>query len=112
MHELSITRNIVAIVSEAAHGRRVRTVTLEVGALSGVMADSIAFCFGVVSAETPVEGARLDIRKIDGRARCRLCGSEFAAPTLYSPCPCGSREVVLIGGEELKIKSLELEEAA
>jgi hydrogenase nickel incorporation protein HypA/HybF len=112
MHELSITRNIVAIVSEAARGHRVRTVTLEVGALSGVMADSIAFCFGVVSAETPVAGARLDIRKIDGRGRCRLCGSEFPAPALYSPCPCGSRDVELIGGEELNIKSLELEEAA
>jgi len=112
MHELSITRNIVAIVSEAAEGRRVRAVTLEVGTLSGVMADAIAFCFGVVSAETPVEGARLDIRKIDGRGRCRSCGSEFVAPALYAPCPCGSREVDLIGGEELNIKSMELEEAA
>lgn len=112
MHELSITRNIVAIVTEAAQGRRVRVVTLEVGTLSGVMADSIAFCFGVVSAETPIAGARLDIRKIDGCGRCRLCGSEFAAPELYSPCPCGSREVDLISGEELNIKSMELEEAA
>ena len=112
MHELSITRNIVAIVSEAARGRRVRAVTLEVGALSGVMAEAIAFCFGVVSAETPVDGARLDIRAVEGRGRCRSCGSEFVAPSLYSPCPCGSREVDLIGGEELNIKSMELEEAA
>lgn len=112
MHELSITRNIVAIVSEAAEGRRVLAVTLEVGALSGVMADAIAFCFGVVSAETPVEGARLHIRRIDGCGRCRQCGCEFPAPALYSPCPCGSRETDLIGGEELTIKSMELEEAA
>ncbi|MBS0250042.1 MAG: hydrogenase maturation nickel metallochaperone HypA [Proteobacteria bacterium] len=112
MHELSITRNIVAIASDAAKGRRVRTVTLEVGALSGVMPDAIAFCFGVVSAETPIAGALLDIRKIDGRGRCRACGSEFAAAALYAPCPCGSREVDLIRGEELNIKSLELEEAA
>ena len=45
MHELGISRNIVAIVGDAAKGRRVRRVTLEIGKLSGVMADAIVFCF-------------------------------------------------------------------
>ena len=65
MHELAITRNIVAIVGDAAQGRRVTRVTLEIGKLSGVMADAVAFCFDVVAAETPLAGARLDIRQID-----------------------------------------------
>ena len=55
MHELSITRNVVSIVEEAARGRRVRRVTLEVGELSGVVSDAIAFCFDVV---TRGDGAR------------------------------------------------------
>jgi Zn finger protein HypA/HybF involved in hydrogenase expression len=50
MHELAITRNIVAIVGEAARGRRVTRVTLEIGKLSGVMADAVAFCFDMVAA--------------------------------------------------------------
>ena len=58
MHELGITRNIVAIVEEAAKGRRVRRVTLEVGELSGVMSEAIAFCFDVVTAGTALEGAK------------------------------------------------------
>ena len=33
MHELGITRNIVAIVLEEAKGRKVKRVTLEVGKL-------------------------------------------------------------------------------
>lgn len=61
MHELGITRNIVAIVAEAANGRRVVKVTLEIGAQAGVMSDAIAFCFDVVAKGTPVEGAILDI---------------------------------------------------
>jgi hydrogenase nickel incorporation protein HypA/HybF len=112
MHELGITRNIVAIVSDAAKGRRVRRVTLEVGTLSGVMSEAIAFCFDVVAAGTVLEGAELDIRKIDGRARCTACGSEFATATLYSPCACGSRQIERVAGEELTIKTMELEEAA
>lgn len=112
MHELGITRNIVAIVSEAAAGRRVRRVTLEVGQLSGVMADAIRFCFDIVAEGTVVQGAALDILEPAGRARCRRCGDEFAAATLWAACPCGSRDVVRLHGEELSVKSMELEEAA
>lgn len=110
MHELAIARNIVAIVAEKAEGRRVRKVTLEVGRLSGVMAGAVAFCFDEVAAGTPLDGAGLDIREIDGRGRCRACNLEFAKPTLFAPCPCGSRQTVLLAGDELNIKSMELEE--
>jgi hydrogenase nickel incorporation protein HypA/HybF len=61
MHELGITRNIVAIAGEAARGRRVLRITLEVGALAGVAAEALAFCFDVVAQGTAVEGAVLDI---------------------------------------------------
>ena len=112
MHELGITRNIVAIVGDAAKGRRVRKVTLEVGALSGIMPEAIAFCFDVVAAGTALEGATLDIRKVEGRGRCSACGAEFATATLYTPCSCGSRHIERVAGEELLIKTMELEEAA
>ena len=112
MHELGIARNIVAIVSDAARGRKVRRVTLEVGALSGVMTDAIAFCFPVVAEGTLVEDALLDIHEIEGRARCTVCASEFAMPTLYTACPCGSRQLERLQGGELNIKTMELEEAA
>ena len=57
MHELGITRNIVAIVAEHAAGRKVTRVTLDVGRLSGVMSDAIRFSFDVVGDGTCVEGA-------------------------------------------------------
>ncbi len=112
MHELGITRTIVAIVGEAAKGRRVSRVTLEIGKLSGVMSEAIAFCFETVAQGTALEGASLEIREIEGRARCASCDSEFAAATLFAPCPCGSRRVTRLRGEELNIKSMELTEAA
>jgi hydrogenase nickel incorporation protein HypA/HybF len=112
MHELGITRNIVAIVSDAANGRRVRCVTIEIGKLSGVIKDAIVFCFDVVAQDTPLHGAKLEIHEIDGRARCLSCGEEFATPALFTPCPCGSRQSKRLQGEELLIKTMELEEAA
>jgi hydrogenase nickel incorporation protein HypA/HybF len=112
MHELAISRNIVAIVSDAAAGRPVRRVTLEVGKLSGVMRDAILFCFDIAAQGTVVEGAALDIREIDGRARCFDCGEEFVMTTLFEPCACGSRRLERLAGEELNVKSMELEEAA
>jgi hydrogenase nickel incorporation protein HypA/HybF len=112
MHELGITRNIVAIVGEAAKGRRVRRVTLEVGKLSGVMSGAIAFCFDVVASGTALEGASLEIAEIEGRARCEICNAEFETATLLTPCPCGSRRLFRLQGEELNIKSMELMEGA
>lgn len=107
MHELGIARSIVAVVADHAKGRRVKRVRLDVGRLSGVMAEAIRFSFDVVSAGTCVEGARLDIDEIGGRGRCRSCGSEFDTPALYTPCPCGSRHVERLSGEELKIREYE-----
>jgi len=112
MHELGIARNIVAIVDEAAKGRRVACVTLEIGALSGVMSEAIAFCFDAVAAGTAAEGATLEIVEIEGRARCQACGVEFATETLFSACACGSHRLTRLRGEELNVKSMELMEAA
>jgi hypothetical protein len=61
MHELGLTRNIVAICSEHAEGKRVTRVRLEIGSLSAVMPDAIRFCFDVVAEGTPCEGALLEI---------------------------------------------------
>ena len=66
MHELGITRNLVAIVSEAAQGRRVRKVWLEIGARSALLPDAVQFCFVVVSKGTALEGATLEIVALSG----------------------------------------------
>jgi hydrogenase nickel incorporation protein HypA/HybF len=112
MHELALTCAIVESAEEAATGRRVLRVTLDIGRLSGVMTEAIRFCFDEVANGTAVEGAVLDIREIEGRARCRHCGAEFVTPDLYTACACGAFDIERLHGEELTINSIELEEAA
>ena len=108
MHELGITRSIVAIVGEAAGGRRVLAVTLEIGKLAGVEVAAIGFCFDVVARGTALDGARLEIQEIAGRARCRSCGGEQAVASLVAACACGGQDLALVAGDELKVKSMEV----
>jgi len=67
VHELSITRNVVAIVSERAEGQRVTRVRLEIGRLTAVMPDSIRFCFDICAQGTPLAGAELEIVESAGQ---------------------------------------------
>jgi hydrogenase nickel incorporation protein HypA/HybF len=112
MHELAITYSIVDLVAKAAKGRNVARVTVEIGKLSGVVPAAIAFCFPEVAKGTEAEAAVLDICEIDATARCDLCGAEFATPSVLTTCPCGSLHFQRLAGEELNVKSIELDEAA
>ncbi|HEY4016867.1 MAG TPA: hydrogenase maturation nickel metallochaperone HypA [Polyangiaceae bacterium] len=107
MHELGITRNIVAIVSERAGSAKVKRLTVEIGKLSAVMPDAIRFCFDVCARGTPLEGARLEIREIAGMGRCRSCGQTFDLAVPFGACACGSAQIQCIAGEELNIKEME-----
>ena len=110
MHELGITQNIVAIVSEHAQNKKVQRVLLEIGKFSAIMPDAVRFCFDICSQGTVLEGAILEIREITGLARCRQCGAQIVLEKPYGSCGCGSLQLDLIAGEELKIKEIEIEE--
>lgn len=108
MHELGVTRNIVAIVSEQASNKQVIRVLLEIGKLSAIMPDAIRFCFDVCSKNTPLENATLQIDEVAGLAKCQECGNEFEIKQLFGRCNCGSNNIQCIAGEEMKIKEMEV----
>ena len=108
MHELGITRNIVAIVSEQAAGKKVTRVALDIGKLSAVMPEAIRFCFDVCSKDTLLESAELQINEVPGVAQCQVCATEFEIEQLFGRCECGSNSIRCIRGEEMKIKEMEV----
>ncbi len=107
MHELSITESIVSAILERVEGR-IQTVTLIVGRLSGMVPESISFCFDVCTQGTRLEGAALDIVEVPGQVRCLTCGVEFEPPDTILLCTCGSADVDVVGGQELRIKNVEV----
>lgn len=108
MHELAITESIVATVVERMPDVPITRVRIEVGALSGVVADAVRFCFGPVTAGTTLEGARLEIDEPPGRLRCRSCGCEFETTDVLALCACGSAELDVLRGRELRIREVEV----
>ena len=108
MHELAIAESVVDTVTQRLPGAKVTCVRLEIGALSGVVPDSIRFCFDLATEGTGLAGARLEISEPPARCRCRACGAEFQPDSPIVLCPCGSPDVAVLAGEELKIVSVEV----
>lgn len=105
---MALTQSVLDAVCEHAAGRRVHSVKLEVGALCAVVPDAVQFCFELATEGTVAEGARLDLDIRPGIAHCRRCDARFEIPDLILLCPCGSADVEVVSGRELKILSMEV----
>lgn len=108
MHEMAITQSVVDAVCARMGDAPIRRVCMEIGTLSGVVPDSVRFCFDLITTGTPLAGAELEIIRPSGRARCRDCGAEFAMNDLLMLCECGSANRELLAGEELRIREVEV----
>lgn len=108
MHELGVTQEIVAVVTERAGGRKIKRIVLDIGKLSCVLPDAVRFCFDLCAEGTAAEGAELTIRQPPGRGRCRVCANEFDMERILARCACGSSDVEWLTGEQLTIASMEI----
>ncbi|MFQ6613089.1 MAG: hydrogenase maturation nickel metallochaperone HypA [Fidelibacterota bacterium] len=111
---MSLAINIVEIAAETAGKERASAISqieIEVGQLAGVMMDSLTFCFDAASKNTPAEGSRLKVTLVPGQGECFSCSKIFSIDSLLSSCPhCGAYGVRLLKGDELKIKSITINE--
>ncbi len=108
MHEYGITETVVAAVVTQVPDATVTCVHLEIGSLSGVAADSVRLYFDMAAEGTNLEGARLDISEVAARCRCGSCGEEFAPDGPIPLCACGSADVTVLSGGEMRILSVEV----
>ena len=112
MHELSIARDILDIVNQYVAPEQmnaVRSVRLKVGKLSGIVPESLEFCFSAVVSDTPLAQANLEIERIPTRAECPDCGNSFLIDDPAFLCPrCGSTSIRVVSGTELQVVEIEL----
>lgn len=112
MHELPITEGILKIVNEEADKNNVKKVVsikLVIGELTGILPQCIQLYFDLLSKGTKAEGARLIIKKVSVRKKCLICSSENDIEV--NCCRfCKSRQLKLTGGKEFYIESMEAEE--
>ncbi len=74
-----------------------------------MVAESVYFYFDLATEGAPLEGSKLEIIDIPGRAHCRSCSAEVELEDMIALCACGSADLEILSGEELTIKEVELE---
>jgi hydrogenase nickel incorporation protein HypA/HybF len=113
LHELSLTQNLIEIAEE--HARRegataITVVTLEIGALSGVIPEAMEFAFEACSKGTLADGATLEIRRIPALGRCLECAKECAIESLLDGCSeCGRFALDVLQGQEMDLTEMEID---
>ena len=112
MHELSIAQNIVEIVVDyiaKTKSKQVKEVCIDVGAVSGVVPETLEFAWEESVRNTIVQGAILKINYIEAKALCTKCQKEFILPDIYTLCPfCNNLDFDIIMGKELSVKSIKV----
>ena len=113
MHEMSLAQALVDQVTELAEKdgcHKVLSVDVSIGALSGVMRDSLEFCFPVVARGTLLEGTKLNVTEVPLKAECRDCRQITNPEPFEVTCShCGSMNLMVLEGKEFKLVSLEVE---
>jgi len=113
MHEMSICESVIQIIEEEARKQaftKVKQVWLEIGLFSGIEVDALRFSFDVVTRNTVAENAGLNIDELPGQGYCMGCGKTITVRQRFDPCPeCGGFQIQVTGGNEMRIKELEVE---
>jgi hydrogenase nickel incorporation protein HypA/HybF len=112
MHELSIAMSIAEMAQEEAARRDVTVdaVHLELGPLSGVVAEALLFSYEMACIGTSLEGSRLVIKAMPVEVYCPTCTTQRILDSMqWFCCPeCGTPTPDVIHGRELAITALEI----
>ncbi len=115
MHEMGIAQQLVKIALDSIpkdlKNPKVGIVHLKIGQLASVVEQSLTFCFEIITKDTPLENARLEIDSVPVRVHCKSCDQSWEVKGPVFQCPfCKDGDVEMISGREIEIISLELEE--
>jgi hydrogenase nickel incorporation protein HypA/HybF len=113
MHELSLAQSVVEMVDELAKKegfKKVHRLRLGVGAMSGVVKESLEFCFSLLIQGTILEGTALEMIDIPLKIRCRACKAECQVnPDDIRCTDCGSGSVEVKEGRDFKVIDLDVD---
>jgi hydrogenase nickel incorporation protein HypA/HybF len=110
---MSLCEGVLQILETEAKRQqfsKVKTVWLEIGTMSGVEIEAMRFCFDAVMRHSVADGAILEIIEVPAQAWCLNCSQSVTVQQRYDACPhCGSYQLQVTSGEEMRIKELEVE---
>ena len=111
MHEMALAEGILDIVLSYADkngAKKVSEISVLVGEMTGVVPESLVFCFTSLSKGTKAENAKLVLKHVPLMGKCLDCGLETKIEHYNFTCPnCASVRMEVISGRELRVESLE-----
>ncbi|EIJ43158.1 Zn finger protein HypA/HybF (possibly regulating hydrogenase expression) [Beggiatoa alba B18LD] len=112
MHELSICYSLlnqVEAIAQTHQARRVASITLQIGVLSGVEPELLRQAFSIAQAGTVAEQATLICQTLGVKVRCQQCQAESEVSINRLLCAhCGAWQTQVISGDEMLLASVEL----
>ena len=113
MHEMTMAMGIVDLAIKTAkqnQAKKINSITVEVGALAGIIRDALEFCFSEAVKNTIAQDATLDYVHIPASAICESCGHSFKADERAAKCPeCSEYVFQLSGGTEFRVKNINVD---
>jgi len=113
MHEMGIAQQLVKIaldsIPEDVKNPQVKKVNLKIGKLASIVESSLTFCFEIITKDTALEKAVLNIDFIPVTVHCKSCRNTREVEDPVFQCPfCKNGEIELRTGREIEIISIEL----
>ncbi|MBQ1478314.1 MAG: hydrogenase maturation nickel metallochaperone HypA [Erysipelotrichaceae bacterium] len=115
MHELGIVTHVAKTLDELSrenHLKRIGSVTLQVGEVSGIITDYFVDCWNYFKVRYPVlKDAEMKLETTKAVTFCEDCKQEYETVKYGRTCPyCQSEHTYLVTGNECVIKEIEAEE--
>jgi hydrogenase nickel incorporation protein HypA/HybF len=120
MHDLSVSQAITRTIlnqAEKKRARKILSLNLELGELTFLNPDQIRFWLKELFKDTPAEGAKIHIKKVLSRIKCKRCEYEGGMGLkddsfyhVYFPllrCPrCSSTSLEIKAGRECLVRRM------
>lgn len=99
--------DIVLEQAQKTGARKVETIKLVIGELSGFVEEAVRFYFDFLAKDTIAEGATLTFTTVSPQARCRRCNKIFKLKEFDWTCPdCGISDIEITSGREIFVESI------
>lgn len=113
MHEMALTASLLSLIKEEmekAKAARLVQVRIKYGSLSNVVPEAMETAFEILTENTPMAGAELELVEELPTLSCGKCKTTFSPASkreIFKPCPACGNET---GNDVLSGKGLYLEQ--
>ena len=113
MHELALCQALIDQVERVARqnsARRVVSITVSLGPLSGAEPKLLEHAYPLAAAGTVAEHAQLIVESVPVKVRCRTCRAETeVVPNRLLCGACQDWQVDVTAGDEMLLQRVEIE---